>query len=1464
MKPILFKANETKFDTYGLGEIDASKAIVTRERNGNYTLYIEYPANGPMSNVFQREMKIKADAGVRTKNQTFEIGRINRNSKNIIKIYAKHISHKTELMGLNPVVSVSKVGADVALQTWAANLVGGIRFDTWSDITTPNSTSWEVGKVENARQALGGVAGSILDVWGGEFEFDNTLIKLHKQLGRKTPTVLEYGRNILSAEEDEDIEDTPTSIYPFATYQPQTEGATNQDPVVVTLPERIVDSEHVNAYADRRVKLVDLSSKFGEKEIPTEDKLRSAAQAYIKANNIGVPDINTKIEYVDLATTLDYEKLAIVEEIELCDIVPIYYPSLGITNEEGKVVVIDYNVLLDRNEKVEIGSIGKGIKSALTENVSGRIDALESQQKAIAESIVPYLVNATGNRIWYVTPDPNIEHKVGDVWFEKNGIYERMYIWNGEDWEKRIDTEADMANFNQRLSEIDTQAQAMEAAIQENEAKAREALEQAGASADLASEAQRIADETKQAHTSLSQEVNEAKADLVQKGLELSQMGEMLNNVAIDLDQKISFKAEKVEMDQLLGRVSQTETQLIVNMEQIHQRMTRTEVDALVNQKGYLSASVFNNYKTETAQSLTQRFEEMRGLIPDKVGGRNYYRNSEQTQKSIRFLGFPVAEYLAGHIGETWTFSFDCWINEDGIERPLRFYRYQDHGRSLAINQQFNPTKVRKRFHFTGTVVERYADDTLTPGSMAIYDYAGNNSYSVANVKLEIGTIPTDWTPAPEDLALPFENFKNEYDRTAKHVIDNLSSVIQTDSQWYTTINNRLRTAEGNFDTLSRTKANQTDFQTVKTTTEIYEQILGKSQGDIQTNASRLVMTSDVFQTEVKRQETNADILARVSDGVSVVSDPTFDSGLNGIVVYDNTQSGNITITRQANVVGSTQPNGKNNRLMITHRGLASPNFGGIYRIPSGPFRANAMYAIDFIAMLPTGRSFSLHNNSLGTGGSVRWVTSDKGTGTWTRYVGLWTLGPGHHATAPIAYVAVKDGPTPSSTTPLTWYLQSLDIRDITQSGSQALSTKVTQLAGSWAVQNLDAHGKLLNQINLLANGTNRIDGRLTHITGQTKIDNAVITSAMIQSVDAGKIITGTLDAAKARIINLDINTLTGNKSTFLQSMWRATNSLSYIDGTKIQVRGNDGSYVEMNNVPEFRSSDPTGTATVMGMGRTHYLDKYGTSLGYIGMNLYDFDFGGTRTYAGTKYGVWLSRGSGGFSINYMQDGGYVAGTNNVYYTTKAGETYPVAVIEAVMRYKGNSGNWGNFEWVKSTLSNLNGYGAWPWNTTFQVGDRVIIEKGTVSTYIAAGYQRYLDCTTSSNGTPTIYTYTEVRHQLGVVMEKSLWVKGEARVGSLRNDSDRRLKENIKNATSSALEELMALKVVEFDWKQSGQHQDYGLIAQEAGKFRVPASDEDDTESIDLTRLLHASVKAIQELTERVKKLETRTIDRSH
>ena len=496
MKPILYKANEATFETYGLGEIDATKALVTRERNGNYTLYIEYPASGRLASVFKNDMRIKSDAGLRTKNQTFYISRILKSSKGIIKIYAKHISHLTEFMAIRNKTIVNGT-ASSALSIWASNTLGGVRFDTWSDITTSNQTSWDIANVKNAREALGGREGSILDVWGGEFEFDNTTIRLHKQLGRKSPIVLEYGRNILSAEDEQDIEATYTSIYPYATYTPESTGSTDgrTEAITVELPEKYIDSKYVGLYNERRVEIVDFSSSFKEKEVPTADKLKALANAYIINNNVGLPKINTKIEYVDLSNAQDHASNQILEEAELCDIVPIYYPPIGITSEDGKLTTIVFDVLRGVNDSVEVGTIGEGIRSAMTSGLATQVSDIAKSQKQLADNLPKYLLNAQGNKVWYNKPDANVEHKVGDIWFEKNGLYDRMYIWNGTMWEKRIDTEdVDKVKkeVNRQLEEAKTTT---DHAIAEANIRSSKALAIAGAGVDLGLEAKEIAND---------------------------------------------------------------------------------------------------------------------------------------------------------------------------------------------------------------------------------------------------------------------------------------------------------------------------------------------------------------------------------------------------------------------------------------------------------------------------------------------------------------------------------------------------------------------------------------------------------------------------------------------------------------------------------------------------------------------------------------------------------------------------------------------------------------------------------------------------------------------------------------------------------------------------------------------------------------------------------------------------------
>ena len=912
MKPILYKANETTFETYGLGEIDATKSLVTRERNGNYTLYIEYPANGPLASVFKNDMRIKSDAGLRTKNQTFFISRIVKDSTGILKIYAKHISHLTETMAIRNNTNVSGT-AQVALSIWASNSLGGIRFDVWSDIDLTSKTSWNIADFKTARDALGGVKGSILDVWGGEYEFDNTVIRLHKQLGRKSPTVLEYGRNILRAEDDQDIEGAYTSVYPYATYTPETQGTGDatgsSQQVTVELPEKYVDGPYVGLYNERRVLIVDFSSNFKEKEVPTVDKLRKLAKDYAINNRLGLPKINTKIEYVDLSKTLDYKLTQILEEAELCDIVPIYYPEIGLTSEDAKLTTIVYDVLLEQNNSVEVGVIGDGFKSSMTSNLSGKINDLASNQQRLVNTLPDYLLNAQGNKVWYNRPD-NKEHKVGDIWFEKNGLYDRMYIWNGSMWEKRIDTEdVDRVKkeVNRKLEEAKTTT---DSAIAEANAKAQEALKKAGTLPDT---------------TKLS--------DQIKQQILASQ----------DLTQKV------------------TET------------LNQTDGGVIYNK-------IYQNIKNDFAEQ--------------------------------------------GDIG-----------------RAL-----------LGINQKISKQTV--------------------------------------------------------------------------------------------------------------------EFQKLTETNKLYERIIGTSETDAPDKLSRLVMSSDIFQTEVGKYVTD--------DNNLIVNSATMDK--NTLVGATNS---NVRVTLN------------NGTFTIYAFGLTSYNWTGfslpiyVKKIYHGEtYTLGFKYRIRYYP--DSSFAFNIKNHGL----NKTLLSSDIGKERpplheWQEFQKTFKVEEdfafGEDANYPFYIYLAKNG----------WieFKEPILVRgsntgpykpsqfDDAYKSVEAARTQMSLLAGSWSVKNLSSAGDVLNSINLLANGTNRIDGRLTHITGETVIDNAVIKDGMIENVSANKLTAGTIDAREINLINLNAKSITSGifkGLTFEGGILRGNNGNTTIDLNNNVTSYNGSATIEFKspyNSLEFNTS---------------------------------------------------------------------------------------------------------------------------------------------------------------------------------------------------------------------------------------------------------------------------------------------------
>ena len=696
MNPVLYRADERSFRTFGLGEIsNAYKVTVTRERNGNYDLYIKYPVNGRFASIFKEEMKIKSDAGRRTKWQTFEINRIVKNSSEHIEIYARHISMRTSDIALKPVVKASNITAEAALRLWKDNLVGDDVFDVSSDIQTTGNISWEVDKVGSARKALGGVSGSILDVFGGEYEFDNNLIILHKQMGRKAPTVLEYGRNLLSVEEERLLGGNYTSIYPFARYTPSSDGSSEESKeVLVTLPEHIIDSPYLKLYAQRRISLVDFSGKFDGKHPPTAEKLRSLAQSYIKSNNIGAPKISTEVSYVDLSQTLDYQDFGVMEEVELCDIIPLYYPQFDITTTTEKVVKVVYDVYTDSNEEITLGTIGQSLSSSMTAGIADRLSVVESKQSAIESALPQHLISGTGNKIWYETPAKNVEHKIGDTWFEKNGQYQRMYIWNGSMWEKRLDTE----DINRVQREVEQELESVNAKMEvlndKTNKKVSDLLEKSNATQELAEASKRLAQDAINTSNSTGQELSLYRQDNEQNLSILKTQTAQIDGKAGQALNKANQTALETSnlianlRTDLNGKVSLSDFQHLRETAQLHERILGTTETGAPDKLSRLvmSSEIFQTevgkYVTDDnnliVNSLTMSTNTIVNASRQGVEvfvNDGVFSIKAQGLTSYNFSGFTLPIYVKKiYNGETYTLGF-----------KYRFKTYPDHNFAFNI-----------------------------------------------------------------------------------------------------------------------------------------------------------------------------------------------------------------------------------------------------------------------------------------------------------------------------------------------------------------------------------------------------------------------------------------------------------------------------------------------------------------------------------------------------------------------------------------------------------------------------------------------------------------------------------------------------------------------------------------------------------------------------------------------------------
>ena len=342
--PILYNATETNFDHNGIGILSACVSCeVTEEANGIFELAMTYPMDGVhFADIGDRAI-IKAKANQFRDPQLFRVYAISKPMSGIVTVLAEHISY--DLSGI-PVKPFSASTASRALSMLKSNAVVDCPFIFWTDKTT--QANFKVSVPASIRSRLGGVSGSILDVYGGEYEFDNFTVKLHNSRGQNRGVSIRYGKNLTDIKQDQNCSNVATGVYP---YWVDSEGA-----VLVELPEKIVNAP--GTYNFVKIRTLDLSSEFETQ--PTVEQLRERTESYIKANNIGVPSVSWSVSFVQLDQTEEYKGLNLLERVSLFDTVNVEFPALGVS-ATAKAVKMVYDVIADRVKSVTLGSVRANI-----------------------------------------------------------------------------------------------------------------------------------------------------------------------------------------------------------------------------------------------------------------------------------------------------------------------------------------------------------------------------------------------------------------------------------------------------------------------------------------------------------------------------------------------------------------------------------------------------------------------------------------------------------------------------------------------------------------------------------------------------------------------------------------------------------------------------------------------------------------------------------------------------------------------------------------------------------------------------------------------------------------------------------------------------------------------------------------------------------------------------------------------
>ena len=347
MIPILYDASEMYFSSNGLGRLrETISCTVSEERNGLFECDFEFPVTGQNYDRIELGKVIAAKYDDSDDIQPFDIVSHSKPINGVVKYHAVHINYRQS----KHVVSGTNINSLSAALAMLGNATPSNPFTYETDKVSTAYLAAADGVPRSVKSMLGGIEGSILDTYGGEYKYNKFIVNLLTSRGSDRGFSIRYGVNLLDYTDDTNYIDSYNSCVPYWM---------GGDTIV---KGNRVDSG-LSSYNGRTECIaLDLTSKFESQ--PTAEQLEAAALSYMQNNQVNLPTQNIKVNFIRLQDTEEYAEYAPLLDCKLCDTVRVVFPQYGMDGK-FKIVKTVYNTLTERYDEMELGALSITLSQAL-------------------------------------------------------------------------------------------------------------------------------------------------------------------------------------------------------------------------------------------------------------------------------------------------------------------------------------------------------------------------------------------------------------------------------------------------------------------------------------------------------------------------------------------------------------------------------------------------------------------------------------------------------------------------------------------------------------------------------------------------------------------------------------------------------------------------------------------------------------------------------------------------------------------------------------------------------------------------------------------------------------------------------------------------------------------------------------------------------------------------------------------